>query len=695
MTRRRRRASVDGMVHLPALDGIRAVAVIAVLAFHGGIAAVSGGFLGVDAFFVLSGYLITALLLSEWARTDGRIDLAAFWGRRTRRLLPALLLVVAVVAVVGQDLLPPEEARQLRGDGLAALFYVANWRMILGGGDYFAQTAAPSPLQHTWSLGIEEQFYLLWPLVLCALLWRRRDRAALRWLLVVCAVGVAASTLALAATYVPEAPGRAYYGTDTRGGAILVGAGLAVLLQLRGGRHVGPPRRWPQSLLGAAAALAMLALGWSATRVSGTDTALFRGGMLALSLATAVVIAHVVLVPTGWSARLLSLPPFPALGRISYGVYLWHWPVFIAANADRTGLAGLELFAVRCLLTLALAYLSYVLVERPVQLRLRFRRAASAVAGAGTAVAAGVAVVTVSAAAVPALPVQAADASVEGAVEEFLEGSGAVPGRSGRRTAPRPAHEKGRDEAAEPHTRSPGEPVVVSVLGDSVAWTLANYLPSHPDVDVRDRTLMGCGVTRARPFRYFDRLYPRMHPTCLAWPRLWRASIVADDPDVALILVGRWETMDRMLDGQWTHVGEPAFDAHLRAALGRAIRIAGSHGARVVLATEPYNRRGERLDGSLFPEDQPERVTAWNALLRDVAASHRGVRVIELGERISPDGEFSWTAGGYQIRSDGLHLTPSGVQGWIAPWLFPQLVAAVPEAPRRVRPGDRRGRTGG
>ena len=142
-------------------------------------------------------------------------------------------------------------------------------------------------------------------------------------------------------------------------------------------------------------------------------------------------------------------------------------------------------------------------------------------------------------------------------------------------------------------------------------------------------------------------------------------------------MVGRWETMDRTLDGRWSHVGQPAFDAYLRSELELAIETAGSHGARVLLATAPYNRRGEQLDGSLFPEDHPERVTDWNALLRDVAADHRDVGVVEFGARITPDGEFTWTAGGVQVRSDGVHLTPSGVQEWIAPWLFPQLVRAV------------------
>jgi hypothetical protein len=218
---------------------------------------------------------------------------------------------------------------------------------------------------------------------------------------------------------------------------------------------------------------------------------------------------------------------------------------------------------------------------------------------------------------------------------------------------------------------------VVDVFGDSIAWTLVTYLPEHPGLDVRDRTMLGCGVARTGPYRYFGQLYPGVSRECRAWPELWRHAIEVDDPDVALIVVGRWETMDRQLDGRWSHVGEPDFDAYLRTQLELAIRTAGAHGARVLLATEPYNRRGEQLDGSLWPEDVPERVTAWNALLRDVAAHHHRVHVVELGERLTPDGGFTWTAGGYQVRSDGVHLTPSGVQGWVAPWLLPQLRAAA------------------
>jgi peptidoglycan/LPS O-acetylase OafA/YrhL len=690
---RRRQSPVD---RVPALDGIRAVAVVGVLAFHGGVSWATGGFLGVDAFFVLSGYLITALLLAEWTRSGGRIDLAAFWGRRARRLLPALLLVVTAVAVGARALLPPEEVRLLRGDGIAALLYVANWRMIFRGGDYFSDTAAPSPLEHTWSLGIEEQFYLVWPLVLALVLFRRSAaRTSVRtrlWALVaVCCVGAAASTAALATTYSAADPGRAYYGTDTRGAAILVGAALAALLALR---PPGPVRAgWRRVGLGALAAVGAAGFAWAATHLSGTDEVLYHGGMAATALAVVAVIAHVALVPSGWSARLLSLPPLPQLGRISYGVYLWHWPVFIAANADRTGIEGLTLFAVRCVLTVGIATVSYVLVERPVQLRVRPRRPAFAATGAGIAVATGAAAV-VAMTAVPPSPAVAEASAVSDAVDRFLAGDSATEDRAEERVRPQAERPRTkRPQAARAprlHHRRPGQPVVVDVFGDSVAWTLVNYLPGHPELDVRDRTLMGCGISRTAPFRYAGEMHAGLMPACRDWPRIWQAAIARDDPDVAFILAGRWETMDRMLDGRWTHVGEPAFDAHLRSELELAIRIAGAGGAHVLLATEPYNRRWEQLDGSLYPEDEPPRVTAWNELLRDVAQDHPHVRVVELGERVSPGGRFTWDVGGYQVRSDGLHLTPSGVQGWIAPWLLPQLVDAVPErAPADLSRGPR------
>ena len=303
------------------------------------------------------GYLITTLLLTEWQRT-GRIAMLAFWARRARRLLPAVLLLVLTVTLTARYLVPVEERRQLPGDGLAALFYVANWRMVLRGGDYFADTAGPSPLEHTWSLGVEEQFYLLCPLLLGAVLLV--SRRPLRTLGALVLSGVAASCSPWRLLYDPSDPGRSYYGTDTRASSLLVGVTLAVALTSRpqsfaaAGRR-GQPAARSGSVSGAVAVVGAVFLGWSWTHAAGTDRWLYHGGLLLAALAVAAVLADLAVAPDGLAARILTVPPLPALGLISYGVYLWHWPVFLAVDGQPTGLIGTPLWLARCGVTIAIA----------------------------------------------------------------------------------------------------------------------------------------------------------------------------------------------------------------------------------------------------------------------------------------------------------------------------------------------------
>lgn len=209
--------------HQPALDGLRGVAVLGVLLFHGGL--LPGGYLGVDAFFVLSGYLITSLLLVEVA-SSGRVALGRFWIRRLRRLMPAALALIVAVALVWPWLVPGDDAHRLRHDALATLFYVANWRQIVSANDYFDVTRAPSPLHHTWSLAIEEQFYVLWPLLVAAIARAAPAAAATRT--GAAAVGLAATSVAVAQGIFDEQdPSRVYFGTDTRAASILFGSALA------------------------------------------------------------------------------------------------------------------------------------------------------------------------------------------------------------------------------------------------------------------------------------------------------------------------------------------------------------------------------------------------------------------------------------------------------------------------------------
>jgi peptidoglycan/LPS O-acetylase OafA/YrhL len=361
------------LAHLRPLDGLRGVAVLAVVVFHFSPDVAPGGFLGVDVFFVLSGFLITSLLVTEHAGT-GRIALGHFWVRRARRLFPALLLVLVAVGLYAVVQADPLEIDRYRNDGLATLFYVANWRFISSGQSYIEQFVGtgPSPLRHTWSLAIEEQYYLIWPLVVAGLgVWcvRRRARRSaapsLRVVIIVgCVVLALASTILMALLFDPGGdPSRVYYGTDTRAHLLLVGSalGAATAGVLALGARVS--QRW-LVVAGGAGALVLTTLFFT---VDATDDWLYRGGYLAFGLLVALLILAAGQPGRNPLAGLLGARPLVGLGLISYGVYLWHWPIFVWVDEANTGLDGVALFALRSVLTLAVSLASYYLVEMPVR----------------------------------------------------------------------------------------------------------------------------------------------------------------------------------------------------------------------------------------------------------------------------------------------------------------------------------------
>ncbi|BFU44794.1 acyltransferase family protein [Krasilnikovia sp. MM14-A1004] len=652
-----------------ALDGIRALAVAAVVLFHAGVAGLRGGFLGVDTFFVLSGFLITSLLLNERART-GRIALGRFWVHRARRLLPALLAMLIATIVAGHLLLDDGALRLLRGDAYAALGYVANWRMIFRGTGYVAVTAAPSPLQHTWSLGIEEQFYLLWPLLVTALVTGLAARHARALLLACCLLGVAASQFACGEMFQPDAMSRAYYGTDTRAQALLVGAALAALLA--GGRAVGrgaprrgsgpgaPPRGFAaaarRTVLGPAALLATAVTAWLWHTAGDQAARLYHGGLTVAALATAVVIAHAVTSPGSAVARFLGLAPLVRLGRISYGVYLWHWPLFTYVTADATGLSRWPLLVVRLAGTLGLAVLSYHLIEQPIRRGALARLLPHGIPVAVATATLGVVIIMIGVETVPATRPPAAAAPV------------VITAPSGTPRARAPINRPGRPQAA-------GRQPRVTFFGDSVAWVIGTYLPRHPGMWTSVRAIQGCGIATLPDIRMLGTGHTN-YPGCTSWRRRWRHGVDTDNPDVAVVELNRWELMDRRYQGRYQHVGEPAYDTYLTAQLDAAVAIAASRGAAVVLLTAAYTHRAERPDGGLYPEDQPQRVDAWNRLLGAEAARHPGtVTVLDLAPLVCPDGRFTRDIGGMRVRSDGLHYTPYAVQSIIAPWLLPRLAA--------------------
>ncbi|WP_319430436.1 acyltransferase family protein [Mycobacterium sp. RTGN5] len=640
---------------VPALNGIRGVAVALVLVGHSGIPGVTGGFIGVDVFFVLSGFLITSLLLDEIGRT-GKLDLGSFWVRRARRLLPALLIMVLAV-IAARMVFPPDAVSDLRNDATAAFLWVANWAFVSHETDYFSQGAPPSPLQHTWSLGVEEQYYLIWPVliaavaVLLAMIARRRQktptigavRRAVLVLAVLGTVGSAAEAILMASD---DSLNRVYFGTDTRAQALLIGAAAAALLV----------RDWPAIMAGVplihsrwvrwlawgvpAAGVAVLA---AITHVAtGSATEFHNGLFIVVAVAAVAVIAPVALEQNGPVAWVLSTPPLVALGVISYGVYLWHWPVFLVLNGERTDWSGLPLFAARCAVTLILAVGSWWLIERPVrrwrpthvpQLRL-------AAATMATAVAVAVVVVPVGTRIDPSSP-------------DITQAALISPVETVRLAAP--SHTGPRE-----HT--------VSVFGDSIGWTMMRYLPPTPGISFLDRTTIGCGLVRGGPYKYSGQSLEQK-PECDAWPERWAQRIAYDRPDVVLMVVGRWETVDRKWNGNWAHIGQPDYDRYLASELHHALDILSSTGALVVVTTEPYNRHGEQTNGSLYPEDQPSRVDQWNTLLRKVVGDHKNVTVLDLNKKLAPNGGYTNKINGVQVRIDGVHPTPNAVK-WMTPWLL-------------------------
>jgi len=340
---------------------VRALAVLAVMGFHEGASELSGGFLGVDIFFVLSGFLITDLLVTRYD-TLGRLDLRDFWTRRARRLLPALAVMLVVVTAAASVIEPDQEA-SLRPALLAAVTYTSNWYQILHHVSYFdafRQLTAPAPLDHLWSLAIEEQFYLLWPLILWFLLFRLNGR---RSRVTVTLLAAAASALVMALQYTPGGdPSAVYYGTDTHASALLIGAALALACPLVSLASLPAAQT---KRLDAAGVAGLAVLAWAIGHFSGNDPAVYPVGLILAALAAACLVAAAA--GNGVIAVITSVPPLRWVGVRSYGMYLWHWPVIaLAAALAGAGPTSAWVWVIETAVTIALAAASWRFLETPI-----------------------------------------------------------------------------------------------------------------------------------------------------------------------------------------------------------------------------------------------------------------------------------------------------------------------------------------
>ena len=604
--------------YMPALDGLRGVAVIGVILFHAGV--VSGGFLGVDLFFVLSGFLITSLLLKE-REEQQRVDLLQFWVRRARRLLPPLLLVLTAVALYAATLAAPTELSRIRDDGIASLFYYANWQALSSEQSYWDLFSIPSPLAHCWSLAIEEQFYLLWPLLVITL-WRFSPRRARNLLLTLCTVGTLMSWGWLAYHYLPDVDtSRAYFGTDTRASALFIGAAFAAWRKEADSVTVQPA-------LGAAAVVATLFLLVSWWWFHGHSPWLYWGGFAVCQVAVVVLLAECAQATPGLVGKTLSWPPLRYVGQISYGLYLWHWPLFVVVSEARLGFGGVPLLALRLSLSLLLAVACHRFVERPLS-RVQFSsRAALQLSGAIVAVA-GLLVVT---------------------------------------TQPR-AHAATRDRLWLPADSAAQPPLSLLVAGDSVAERVAEQLlplQGNFALQLTAGAQRGCGlIDRAARLRLPGGRIVAPSRECPPLADRWQA---AGNHDAAVYLIGANSLGDYQLNGNWQHPCTPGFDDYFEARAKTAMAALAEHAQKVYVASMPY------VVADDYGEQADRRTDCLNrALARAVAADEHHF-LIDLHNYVCPRGRCRARVHGVLLRHDGQHFEAEGAEfiGW---WLTQQIRA--------------------
>ncbi len=629
----------------PALDGIRCIAVCSVVVYHLDRQWLPGGFLGVDVFFTLSGYLITTLLILERER-HGRISVPEFWARRARRLLPASLLVVATVAV-WLHWQPEFLQAARRGDLFASLGNIANWRLIATGQSYFEAFATAPPVRHFWSLAIEEQFYLIWPLT-CALLLRSNK---LRPLAVLCTSGAILSAIWCGMLFRAADPSRAYYGTDTRVHQLLIGAGLAVWFAYRRRTnrqiHVG-------QAAGIGTGLLMVAI-WV---VHDQWQGYYRGGSMVIAGVTALIIMGVESAPGSGVARLLGSRPAAAIGRGSYGLYLWHWPVFVFLPPGTLGLsAGLPISIARILVTVIITYVSYRFVEKPIRhpRTQRLRRPAFVVVGSLSGlVVIGILTLTMTWGA--RLPVWAGGQSPD------------------RRT--------GQIGAANGN----GPSLRVAVVGDSVA---ASLVPGLRDLAIDRKWLLfdgsepGCPITMLPQVLDDGTTHPQ-NPICAAKVPALQREVVDFVPDVVI-----WHDLQSTLGlevpkGDSVPIGSKAWAGRILDAWQRFLDTLRERGSRVIVVVPPL-RSQDPLGGCgstarcLDIQSQDARIRALTEEFLQRNVGDPGTRRLDLDPVLCPTGmPCPGKVDGVEVRLAGwdqTHFTEAG-----AKWIAPTLLAAIDDA---------------
>ena len=641
------------MGYEPSLDGIRAFSVIAVMLYHANIAWLPGGFLGVEVFFVVSGFLITSLLIEERESTR-RIDLKQFWIRRARRLLPALVVMLSATAVY-VAFFAKDSAPDFRRDVLPSLGYFSNWWQIYAvDTPYFAASSLPV-LRHLWSLAVEEQWYLIWPLLFTVVFGAKWMRPRISGaLLITCSAAIMFTT---ALRYAQDDETRTnflYLSTITRSSGLLLGAAVAFLW--RPWRKNSLPSWWRSSISDAFAITSIAVIGVLMATVHVADERLYQGGLAATTVASAVIVA-VVMRPNGLLIKkFFSQNLFVEIGRRSYGLYLWHWPIFVVAHARDSS----NRLAVALALTIIINEFVYQFVEIPTrhgalgnwwhnrpQLSAMHRRlpvfiAAVVVASLGIT---GVKVVGIEA---RDLSIDASTANVIFAVPTTVASASSLPAASTTTTT---------------IAKLPRRLVIV---GDSQAHSLAINKPSGIEKTfvITDGSIDGCGIyDRGVGVGGTNGNFRRNFANCVGFEKSWTKSATKAQADVALVVLGAWEVLDLKINGFTFAVNTSPADTMFRTQMKRGIDALRATGATVALlevaCMRPVDSKGGPVP-ALPQRGDDTRTRHLNDLLREIAAPEDdGVFFVSGPKEWCSDPKISTSL---SYRWDGVHAYKPGAK---------------------------------
>lgn len=648
-------SSETRMGYLPALDGVRALSVVAVILYHAGIEWIPGGFIGVEVFFVVSGFLITSLMIDEQSM-KGKIDLKQFWIRRFRRLMPALLTML-LVTLVAVSFFAQDSAIDFRRDVGPAIGYFSNWWQIFAvDTPYFAANSLPI-LRHLWSLAVEEQWYVLWPVLFAFVLGNKRIPKRVSAVVIgLLAVGVMAGT---ALAFVVDDETRInflYLSTLTRSSGLLLGAALACAW-----------RPWKKAVkrmvalrsAGAdiVACASLATLGFIAATVDVADEQLYKGWLAAATVASALIIAVVVRSGNSLTKKALSIPLLVEIGRRSYGLYLWHWPIFVVSGAR---LSSIRL-AVALTATVIINEFVYQFIETPIRKGsigawVRKRRELSTMQRRSPILFSAVVLALVGVSSVQLSQIEARDVSVDsGNSEVVFVAPTSLPGSA---------------------TTLPNTPITtttiaklprrVVIVGDSQAHSIAVNQPSGIEKTfiISNGSIDGCGVyDRGVGIGGATGKFRRNFANCAGFDTKWAKSAALAKADVALVVLGAWEVMDLQINKLLFTVDSVPADTMFKAQLQRGIAALRKQNVAVALLEIACMRPVESKGGPVPPLPQrgdDARTGHLNSLLREVAApDNDGVYFVEGPKQWCSDPKV---AKSLSYRWDGVHVYKPGAK---------------------------------